>query len=416
LVTQNQQHFVPVLNQTQMKTLFWIYRSRVDKLGQSPIMLRLIIGNETKNISTGVKVAAPAWDAHKQRIKGSDLLTAKNNQELVGLENQILDCYYSLLKQMDRVNVRFVVDRYQSLILKPSTKSIPTLLQMYDLHNEEMAQLVGKVYTNATLIKYEMSKDIMRQFISDTMGKQDVELHDVTVSFVKKHDMYLRTVRNNVTNSVTKRLQHLKKVIRYAKQLGYTDSNPFEFVKLSFQASSRTFLDNAELELIKSFKPTKIVHQEVKDVFLFQCYTGIAHCDLMLLTNENIQVDNSGKKWIVFKRKKTNSEVQVPLLPIALGILSKYENHPKGLLLPVQCNQAMNRRLKEIMEAIGIKKNVSTHVGRHSFASSVTLANGIPLEIVSKLLGHSNTIITQVYAKVLPKSVGDAMDRLEKLL
>jgi site-specific recombinase XerD len=227
--------------------------------------------------------------------------------------------------------------------------------------------------------------------------------------------LYLRNVRNNATNSVTKRLQHLKKVIRYAKQLGLADVNPFEFIKLSFQASSRVFLENRELELIKSFQPTKIVHQEVKDVFLFQCYTGIAHCDLMLLTEKNIQVDNFGKKWLVFNRKKTKSEVQVPLLPIAISIIEKYKQNLDGLLLPVQCNQAMNRRLKELMRAIGINKNVSTHVGRHSFASSVTLANGIPLEIVSKLLGHSNTIITQVYAKVLPKSVSDAMERLSEI-
>lgn len=399
-----------------MKTLLWIYRSRVDKMGQSPIMVRLILGNEIKNISTGVKINAQAWDSQKQRIKGSDLHVAKLNQELTTIVNQLHDCYYSLLKQMDQVKVRFMIDRYQSSTLKPFKKTIPTLLQMYDLHNEEMAQLVGKVYTNATLIKYQMSKDIMKQFIVDTMGKQDVELHDVTVSFVKKHDLYLRTVRNNVTNSVTKRLQHLKKVIRYAKQLGYSDHNPFEFVKLSFQASSRTFLSNEELELIKSFQPIKVVHQEVKDVFLFQCYTGIAHCDLMLLTTQNIQLDNSGKKWLVFRRKKTNSEVQVPLLPIALEILNKYSNRDLDQLLPVQCNQAMNRRLKELMQFIGIKKQVSTHVGRHSFASSVTLANGIPLEIVSKLLGHSNTVITQVYAKVLPKSVGDAMERLEKII
>ena len=399
-----------------MKTLFWIYRSRVDKMGQSPIMLRLIIANESKNISTGVKINSHAWDTQKQRIKGSDLQVAKLNHDLILLENQLHDCYHSLLNQMDQVKVRFVIDRYQSLVLKPSEKTIPTLLQMYDLHNEEMAQLVGKIYTNATLIKYQMSKDIMKKFIVDTMGKEDVELHDVTVSFVKKHDLYLRTVRNNVTNSVTKRLQHLKKVVRYAKQLGILDSNPFEFIKLSFQASSRVFLENRELELIKCFQPIKFVHQEVKDVFLFQCYTGIAHCDLLLLTKDNIQMDNSGKKWLVFNRKKTKSEVQVPLLPIALTIIKKYEQGNNGLLLPVQCNQAMNRRLKELMQLIGIKKNVSTHVGRHSFASSVTLANGIPLEIVSKLLGHSNTIITQVYAKVLPKSVGDAMDRLEKLL
>jgi integrase len=379
-------------------------------------MLRLIIANEIKIISTGVKINAQAWDAPKQRIKGSDHRAAKLNQELISIENQLLDSYYSLLKQMDQVKVRFVIDRFQSATSKPAAKTIPTLLQMYDLHNEEMAQLVGKVYTNATLIKYQMSKDIMKQFIIDTIGKQDVELHDVTVSFVKKHDLYLRTVRNNVTNSVTKRLQHLKKVVRYAKQLGFSDSNPFEFVKLSFEASSRTFLDNAELELIKSFQPAKIVLHEVKDVFLFQCYTGIAHCDLMLLTKENIQTDNSGKKWLVFKRKKTKTVVQVPLLPITLSILSKYEHYSSGLLLPVQCNQAMNRRLKELMAAIGINKNISTHVGRHSFASSVTLANGIPLEIVSKLLGHSNTIITQVYAKVLPKAVGDAMSNLEKFL
>jgi integrase len=233
---------------------------------------------------------------------------------------------------------------------------------------------------------------------------------------VKKHDLYLRTVRNNVTNSVTKRLQHLKKVIRYAKQLGYSDNNPFEFIKLSFQASSRVFLENRELELIKSFQPIKIVHQEVKDVFLFQCYTGIAHCDLLLLTKENIQDDNSGIKWLVFKRKKTKVEVQVPLLPIALEIVAKYENYSETKLLPVQCNQAMNRRIKEIMSLVGINKCISTHVGRHSFASSVTLANGIPLEIVSKLLGHSNTIITQVYAKILPKSLSDAMNRLSEKL
>lgn len=399
-----------------MKTLFWIYRSRVDKLGLSSIMLRLNIANDIKNISTGVKVNVKAWDSQKQRIKGSSLQVSKLNQELVNIESQMFDCYYALLQQVETVKSRFVIDRYLSSSAKPLVKTIPSLLQMYDLHNEEMAQLVGKLYTKATLVKYRNSRDIMKQFIIDTLGKLDVELHDVDVSFVKKHDFYLRTERNNLTNSVTKRLQHLKKIIRYAKQLGYTENNPFEFVKLSFQASTRVFLDNNELDMIKSFKSTLKIHQEVKDVFVFQCYTGIAHCDLMLLTKQNILVDNTGIKWLVFKRKKTNVEVQVPLLPIALQIIKKYENFSETQLLPVQCNQAMNRRLKEIMSLIGINKSISTHVGRHSFASSVTLANGIPLEIVSKLLGHSNTIITQVYAKVLPKSLSEAMNRLSENL
>jgi len=221
-------------------------------------------------------------------------------------------------------------------------------------------------------------------------------------------------------NTVMKHIQRLRKMIRLAYHLEWLDKDPFRRWKTTFEKTDREFLSENELANVANYEFAIERLERVRDLFLFSCYTGISYTDLINLTSKNIWQGDDSKKWIVTNRQKTNTRVKVPLMPPALDLIKKYEDHPltevSGTLFPPITNERANLYLKEIAEACGLTKNLTFHMARHTFATTVTLSNGMPIETVSKLLGHTKIATTQIYARVLDKKVEEDMSKLQEVL
>jgi site-specific recombinase XerD len=221
-------------------------------------------------------------------------------------------------------------------------------------------------------------------------------------------------------NGVMKHLERLRKMINLALQMEWIDKNPFLAYRLKFEKVDRDYLTKQELAKIeaKDFEMPRL--ELVKDLFIFSCYTGLSYIDVSNLKQENIVTGIDEEKWIVTSRQKTNTVVKMPILPKALAVLEKYADHPKSLadrtLIPTFSNQKLNSYLKEIADLCGIKKHLTFHTARHTFATTVTLSNGVPIESVSKMLGHTKLATTQIYARVLETKLSDDMAALRKRL
>jgi integrase len=248
----------------------------------------------------------------------------------------------------------------------------------------------------------------------------DIDIKKIDHEFITDYDFYLRTVRNCNSNSAVKYIKNFGKIIRICIANGWLDKNPFVNYKPKVKEVERIFLSEEELSIVskKELKTRRL--NQVRDIFLFSCYTGLAYADVQKLTKSEIAIGIDGGKWIYTHRKKTDSASHIPILPVAQHILDKYADEPQclnsGKLLPVLSNQKMNSYLKEIADVCGIEKEFTFHTARHTFATTVTLTNGVPIETVSKMLGHRNLKITQHYAKILDKKVSEDMSALRAKL
>lgn len=248
----------------------------------------------------------------------------------------------------------------------------------------------------------------------------DILLREVNGELVRKFDLYLKTEKGCAQNTVIRYMKCFKKVTNLAIANEWISKNPFAGIKFQEEEIVKEFLTQQELNIIldKEFEMERL--ELVRDVFIFQCYTGLAFIDVYNLKPEHISEDNNGNLWIIKPREKTKNMCNIPLLSVPKKILDKYSNHPhckeKGVLLPVMANQKMNSYLKEIADFCGIKKNITTHTARHSFASVIALGNNVSLPNVAKMLGHSSTRMTQHYAKVLDQSILKDMQGVEKRL
>jgi site-specific recombinase XerD len=283
-----------------------------------------------------------------------------------------------------------------------------------------MEKMVGIDVVPATLVKFKTIKSKVESFIKFQYKKSDMFLEELSYQFITNFEFYLKTEENIQHNTTMKYIQNLKKIIHISVKNGWLMRDPFTDFRCSFKKVERNVLTEGELEVLenKIFNIRRI--EVVKDLFVFSCYTGLAYIDVMNLTTNNISVGIDGEKWIFTERHKTDEKVRVPILPVALEILNKYKSDPEvlnqGGLLPKLSNQKLNAYLKEVADLCGINKNLTFHLARHTFATTVTLANGVPMETVSKLLGHSSIKTTQIYAKVIEKKVSEDMSVLKSKL
>lgn len=289
------------------------------------------------------------------------------------------------------------------------------LLEIFKEHNKKCKLLENIDFTPGTVERYETCYKHVSNFMKEKYQKNDVPINDVTPMFINDFEFYLKTTRKCAHNTATKYLKNFKKIIRIALANGWLKKDPFVNIKFHLDDVDLAYLDAKELDKLmkKQFSIERM--EQVKDCYLFCCFTGLAFVDVASLSNEDI-VDNEGSKWIKKRRQKTKNKCHIPLLAPAIKILEKYNNHPKckkkGFLLPVLSNQKMNAYLKEIADVTGIKKNLSTHTARHTFATTVTLANKVSMEVVSKMLGHSSINMTKKYARVVDDLVSRDMQKL----
>jgi site-specific recombinase XerD len=294
------------------------------------------------------------------------------------------------------------------------------LLEIFRYHNDQMKQLIqNDEYAKGTWVHFTTTCKHLENFIQQKFHQKDRSITDIDYSFIADFELYLKT-GICAHNTAMKYLGDFRKIVLLCLKKGWQQKDPFFGYKLSRRVVNREVLTANELQAMadKQFASERVTL--VRDIFLFSCYTGLAYADVAKLKRTEISIGIDGEKWVFTKRTKTDSPSRIPLLPMSLAILAKYEDHPKccnsGLLLPVISNQKMNAYLKEIADLCGIHKPLTFHIARHTFATTVTLSNGVPIETVSKMLGHKNLRTTQHYAKILDKKVSEDMHALRSKL
>ena len=396
--------------------MFYIMRTRVTRKGEAPILLRVTISGTRATCSTKLKVDPSTWNALAERAIGRDRLTIELNQHLEVIKAKISKIH----RQFEIDEKRFDAQSVINVFLGKSDKVKVMLLDVFQEHNERCRMLIDRDMARSTVERYETSLKLTRQFIQLQFGKDDIPIEDVNHKFITDYEFFFKTVRNCSHNTTTKYLKNFKKIIRIAIANEYITKDPFVNIRFSLDEVDKDFLTDDEIRTIyeKEFTIERLA--QVRDFFVFSCYTGLAFSDLKGLHKEHLIEDNDKRLWIRKKRQKTKNMCNIPLLDIPLRIIEKYKDHPQCVtterVLPIMSNPKMNAYLKEIADICGIKKLVCTHTARHTFATSIGLANGVSIENVAKMLGHSDTKMTRHYAKVLDKSIkSDMLSVNEKL-
>jgi len=399
--------------QKQPTILFWL-RKNCGSKDKSPIYARITIDGKRCEISTKLEVNPNDWDTLSQTMKGKSSPAKLLNNEISSFKAKLLVCFQKLLTNNSHVTSELLRNEFSGI-----TEKQRMLLDIIRQHNLDFKKLVGKDYKKVTWIKYEAMYRLVSDFVKWKFKVSDISLMQLNYEFITDFDFYLKTEKNINTSTNPKYIKNLQKVIRECVAKEWLVRDPFLAFRLSIKKSKRTFLQANELDAIitKIFTIERLNH--VKDIFIFSCYTGLSYIDIFNLTRDNIVIGIDGGKWIVTTRQKTETSSRIPLLPIPQAIIDRHitwSDKHCGKLLPVISNQKMNAYLKEIADCCGIDKSLTFHMARHTFATTVTLTNGVPIESVSKMLGHTKIETTQIYAKVLDSKVSNDMHQLMQKL
>lgn len=379
--------------------------------GPIPIYLRITIAGKRAEISTGREVEPARWNADAGRMKGSGEEVKKFNSYLDALQSKLYDAHQALIRENKTITAESLKNKYTG-----ASDQQRMLMPIFRKHNAEMEALIPSEYSAGTLQRYTVTMGHLGAFLKSKYNVADIDIRAIENEFITDFDFYLRSVRKCANNTAIKYSSYFKKIIRICIANGWLDKDPFVKFKPKLRKVERFFLSEAQLDDIaqKEFASTRL--DQVRDIFLFSCFTGLAYADVQKLTTGNISIGIDGEKWLFVNRTKTDTPSPVPLLPSALEILDKYKEHPQCIarkkLLPVLSNQKMNSYLKEIATRCDIREELTFHIARHTFATTVTLNNDVPIETVSKMLGHKSLKITQDYAKLLNKKIGRDMQHL----
>ena len=387
--------------------LFFIRDSRVRKDGTTSIEVVLTVNGERCAFSTGKKVKSCNWDKNKQQVKGKDEEAQSLNNYLKAIKAKLYQKEAELLERGFIITADLLRDAYFDKVESIKERS---LFEVFEEHNQEQEKLIGNGVSKATYWVSVYTIRLLREFVQQKYKREDLYLRELNLNFIQSFHSFLRIDKGMAQNSSTKHLKLLKKIINLSVANSYMAFNPFSTYKVEREPVEIDFLDEEELRKIINFDTPLPKLERAKDMFLFGCFTGLSYIDIKTLTPEHFEKDSAGRIWIKKRRVKTGVLSRIPLLPIAKLILDKYKGGEK--LLPIQDPADINKYLKDIAILCGINKRICFHTSRHTFASTVTLANNISLEVVSKMLGHTNTRMTAHYAKLIDKCIGEQMDKL----
>lgn len=387
--------------------LFTIRESKARKSGKAPIETTITVNGNRCTISTGKQVAIDKWDKAKQQVKGKDEEAQSLNNYLKAFKAKLYQKEAELLDRGFIITAELLRDAYFDKIESIKERS---LFEVFTHHNQEQNKLVGNGVSKATYWISEYTIKLLKEFVQQKYKREDLYLRELNLNFIQSFHSFLKIDKGMAQNSSTKHLKLLKKIINLAVANSYITFNPFTTYKVEREPVEIDFLDEEELRKIINFDTPIPRFERAKDMFLFGCFTGLSYIDIKTLSPEHFETDGTGRIWIKKRRVKTGVLSRIPLLPIAKLILDKYKGGNK--LLPIQDPADINKYLKDIAILCGINKRITFHTSRHTFASTVTLANNISLEVVSKMLGHTNTRMTAHYAKLIDKCIGEQMDKL----
>ena len=389
------------------RVVFYLRSNYVNKEGKTSVMLRIYLNNERLSLgSTGISVKSSQWDKEKERIKGRTTEALNTNLQLdniaSGLQSIFRRIEMSDVVSLERIKSEFLVKK----------EEIDTLMQLFEKHNGDVAKQVGVSVGKATLQKYNVCKRHFSEFLEKQYKRSDLKLTELTYVVIREFDLYLRTEVGQNPNTATKTMKTFKTITLLGQKMGVLLHDPFMNHRFHIEPVNRGFLTDEEILLIAN-KDLGISRLElVRDIFIFSCFTGLAYIDVSNLTPDHI-VTLGDKQWIMTQRQKTSVEINVLLLDILKAIIAKYggKTYRNGKLFPMLTNQKTNSYLKEIADICGIKKNLTFHLARHTFAT-MSLSKGVPMESVSKMLGHTNIRTTQIYARITNKKIEHDMEEL----
>lgn len=374
---------------------------------------RITYKGKRAEFSTSRRINLKNWDSKSGKARGTSEEARSINRFLDNTRVSLYEIHDRLIRENRSISATAIRDIH---IGKGEKQYM--LLEIFQDHNDQMKSLIGKGFTQGTLQRYNACRQHIENYLAFRGIAKDIPVKDVDYEFITGFDYYLRSEKDCAHNTSQKYIVNFKKIIRIAHANQWIEKDPFFHWKGNWKSSEREFLTDKELQEMAEHEFDISRLDLVRDTFVFCCYTGLAFADVKKLSSNHIVINISGKKWIKTKRQKTQSLSSIPLLEIPEAILEKYADHPyvkagKGLL-PVLTNQKSNSYLKEIADVCGIKKNLTTHLARHTFATTVTLSKGVPIESVGKMLGHRSLKTTQIYAKVLDEKVGRDMEILEQ--
>jgi integrase/recombinase XerD len=394
------------------KILFVISGARINKKGLVPLICRITYNGKRKPFSTGLFINPECWFSKKQQAKPSNEENDNINIQISLIKNKLNQAFLFLQVQEENFDVEDIYLQYKG----ENTRTQKSVLMLFQEHNDKMEKLIGKDYVVGTFWKFRQARELLKAFIRHQFKKTDYQFEDLDLKFVLDYEFFLKVEKNLSQATINKAIQRFRRIVRIAISEGYLEKEPFMMYKVRRIKKEVVFLSPDELAKLEKYQFAQNRLEQVRDMFVFCCYTGLAFNEMSKLEHKHIVVGFDGNKWIKINREKTKKMVSVPILSQSANIIEKYFSN-NNYLLPKISNQKFNSFLKEIALVVGIDKKITHHTARKTYASTVLLYNDVPLEIVSELLGHSKISITQeYYGKIVQKKVSEHMSVLAEKL
>lgn len=394
------------------KSVFYLRSNYVNKEGKATVMLRIYLNGERISIgSTGIMVNPKGWSKAKNQMAGRSTEALSTNLRLSNIQQRVYKIFEKL-EGTNELSLARIKSEYNG-----NQKEIKTVAQLFEKYSSDIKRQEGKEICHATYLRYERCMRRFIDMVEHTYKRRDLYIAEVNPMVIHNFQVYLTANAPLAHNAVVKMMKTLKTIFIFAQRMGIMDADPFQDMHFRTTPTDRGFLTDEEvMALLAKDVPVKRL-ELVRDLFVFSCFTGLAYVDLANFRPSDITTIND-RKWIKSQRAKTSVPINVMLLDIPLQLIEKYQNDPRrnGMIFPMISNQRMNSYLKEIGDICGINKNLTFHLSRHTFAT-MTLSKGVPIESVSKMLGHTNIKTTQIYARITDKKIEHDMNELaDKLI
>jgi len=394
--------------------LFHLKRKGNYENNEIDIYLKITVDSTYVELSTKRKCFRANWNVKAGRAEGKTDYAKSINSYLDTLQQKVFEAKRKLIE----LDVEVTPHAIKDLMLgKNINKQKHMLIELFKRHNEQIKALVGKEYAQGTYQIFNRTLNHTIDFLNQYLKTSDIDIHKLDYDFITEFQFWFKSVRKCDHNTTMKYLSCFKKIIVHCVKSGKLQRDPFLGFSMARREVEKQALTESQLQAIarENFGPPRL--RLVRDIFLFCCFTGLAYADIQKLKRSEIVEGSNNELWLITKRQKTDTTSRIPLLPTALEIINRYKDNKecelKGTVLPVLSNQKMNSYLKEIADKCEVHFNLTFHIARHTFATTITLSNGVPIETVAKMLGHRNLKTTQHYAKILDKKISDDMKKLK---
>lgn len=394
------------------RILFYLKRNAPKSNGLVPVMCRITVNGKISQFSCKLDVDEKHWDVKTGRMTGRSVVALETNRMLDKIRVGINKAYQDICDKDNYVTAEKVRNAFLGMGMNHET-----LLAVFRQHNEDYAKQVGKIKSQRSYWKYCTVYNHLSEFIRQRYKVSDIALKELAPAFITDFELFLRTEKNHCTNTIWSYMMPFKRIIYMSINNGWLQRDPFYAYSITKEETKRGFLSKEEIKMLIEGSFKKKSYELIRDLFIFCCFTGLSWTDMANLTKENLQTSFDGHLWIKTNRQKTGTETSLRLLEVPLRIIKKYEGCCEdGKLLPVPCYPNCKNGIKVIAKKCGIEKNVTWHMSRHSFATTVCLSNDMPIETLSKMLGHRSIRTTQIYAKITAEKVSNDMEKLSQAL